>query len=132
MVPRGSCIFGSTHMDIHAGILMDIHIDGMLTSMWSSIWMSTVDALGTTADRGCGRLRRPPGVKPLWAFLPPLWTSDASSSCPERMQTAPLSAAVPKASIVEIQMDVEMNIHMDIHMEDRIDVHMGVQWTSIC
>ena len=42
-VPRGSCIFGRTHMDIHAGILMDIHIDGIVKSMWSSIWMSIVE-----------------------------------------------------------------------------------------
>ena len=46
------------------------------TSILTSAWISTMDALGTAADRGCSHLHA-------------LWTVAAGITCPERGQEGP-------------------------------------------
>ena len=84
---------------------MDIHIDDIVTSMWSFIWMSTMDALGTASSLS----------KPSCLLSGQALPAAAVHRACRRLH--PLSAAVPRASIVDIRMEAEMDMHMGVHTD---------------
>ena len=107
-----------THIDTHVGIHMDTHV---------CPYVRPLDAL---LDVHNGRPEEAAICMPCGQLLPAAPVEIGGMKVQEGLTSGshrlhPLSAAVPRASIVDIQMDVRV-VAQGIYMVVRMDAHMGV------